>query len=482
MNSINYIENKSNNINIINDNINDNKIIDNNDNDIDSTDSNNTDKNVYDINFYINELLKNCNLSGEYYTIVASVSKTNPNYFYEWIRDSAIIIDMLLNLVKRKYISYKKVHLIFNNYVYNHLHFQNICIYEKYSHGVTLSLGEPKMNINGSPYNKEWGRPQNDGPALRSMAMIKYVFYLLKYSHCSKNFITKTLYDSKWPISHTIIKRDLEYICNNYTNTCFDLWEEINGHHYYTLMVQKKALQLGAKLAMLMGDNGAVSYYSYIVANIDSFIKSKFYKNNRIISSIGITNKQINYREHDMSVLLSFLHTNTEYNAELINTICDMIEIFRKEYIINNVSNNILMNTLNNTLNITKLMVGRYPNDEYYNGNPWVLTTAALATFLLKIDLTKIDTNKLDHKFYRIFEVSPETQITIIHDKIKNLGKKIIESLIAIEKYNNKKKFQNEAMLSFSEQINKKTFIYLSADHLTWNYVEMIRAVSNMLK
>ena len=27
-------------------------------------------------------------------------------------------------------------------------------------------LGEPKYNINCTPFNGEWGRPQNDGPAL----------------------------------------------------------------------------------------------------------------------------------------------------------------------------------------------------------------------------------------------------------------------------------------------------------------------------
>ena len=27
-------------------------------------------------------------------------------------------------------------------------------------------MGEPKYFVNGSVYNKIWGRPQNDGPAL----------------------------------------------------------------------------------------------------------------------------------------------------------------------------------------------------------------------------------------------------------------------------------------------------------------------------
>ena len=41
----------------------------------------------------------------------------------------------------------------------------------------TLSgLGEPKINIDCTPFNGEWGRPQNDGPALRGIMMIKIIY------------------------------------------------------------------------------------------------------------------------------------------------------------------------------------------------------------------------------------------------------------------------------------------------------------------
>ena len=43
-------------------------------------------------------------------------------------------------------------------------------------------LGEPKINIDGSPYNEPWGRPQNDGPALRGINMIS-LFKMFKKSH-----------------------------------------------------------------------------------------------------------------------------------------------------------------------------------------------------------------------------------------------------------------------------------------------------------
>ena len=35
--------------------------------------------------------------------------------------------------------------------------------------------GEPKYNINCTPFNGDWGRPQNDGPALRGIMLYKII-------------------------------------------------------------------------------------------------------------------------------------------------------------------------------------------------------------------------------------------------------------------------------------------------------------------
>ena len=41
-------------------------------------------------------------------------------------------------------------------------------------------LGEPKYNVNGTPFTGPWGRPQNDGPALRAITLIKFANHLIK--------------------------------------------------------------------------------------------------------------------------------------------------------------------------------------------------------------------------------------------------------------------------------------------------------------
>jgi hypothetical protein len=64
-----------------------------------------------------------------------------------------------------------------------------------------LGLGEPKFNVDGTKFNGNWGRPQRDGPALRSIAIITYSNYLIAQGESQR------VKDVIWPI----ISNDLSY-------------------------------------------------------------------------------------------------------------------------------------------------------------------------------------------------------------------------------------------------------------------------------
>lgn len=64
-----------------------------------------------------------------------------------------------------------------------------------------LGLGEPKFNVDGTKFNGNWGRPQRDGPALRSIAIITYSNYLLAQGESQR------VKEVIWPI----ISNDLSY-------------------------------------------------------------------------------------------------------------------------------------------------------------------------------------------------------------------------------------------------------------------------------
>lgn len=419
---------------------------------------------------WITELIDNCRLTREdaqtIGTIVASPSKDSPNYYYEWTRDAALTMQCLLDLVISKEIDYfgagrdSGVKDIFDNYVLNQWHLQNVCIEAR------VPLGEPKFNPDNTLFQEEWGRPQNDGPALRAIFLIRYAFYLLEIDRTANyNYVAKLLYDSKYPSSHSIIKRDLEYVCATHLDPCYDLWEELYGFHFYTLMVQAKSLELGVQIAKYMGDTEAAEFYKRVAHEIREVIHKRFYvhvnKNKKdpdpatashIVSSIDVSKmpQSIGIRKHDMSIVLAFLHTNQALDLPALKTVVDMIAVFRREY------------PINSTLrSVNALLVGRYPKDEYYGGNPWVLTSAAFVCAIHTIDTSDPSAAGIKNKISQTVDIE-----------------QIMSTIITFEAHNNDK----DPEMSYAEQINADNMMYLSANKLSWNYVELIRAALALKK
>lgn len=104
-------------------------------------------------------------------------------------------------------------------------------------------LGEAKFEANGTAYLGGWGRPQHDGPALRATALITYSKWLL--ANGEKSVVTRQI----WPV----IRNDLAYVGQYWSNTGFDLWEEVEGSSFFTTAVQHRALVEGAGLARRIG-------------------------------------------------------------------------------------------------------------------------------------------------------------------------------------------------------------------------------------
>ena len=204
-------------------------------------------------------------------TIIASPTKI-PDYNFHWVRDSAIVINSLLekyedNQEKDKHIK------IFENYI-------NIELIHINHHAA-----EPKFNIDGTPYLGEWGRHKNDGPALRGLVCLKLINIL--------PFRLNSLLE--------IINNDLAYTIDNLDKPCFDLWEELFGYHLYTRIIQYVFLY------KIKNNN------KFKFKNIDNEILNRAYKNitdhfsktnDKIYSTYSNSGKII--REYDSSILLSF--------------------------------------------------------------------------------------------------------------------------------------------------------------------------------
>lgn len=297
--------------------------------------------------------------------VVASPSKEEPNYYYHWVRDAALVmaaLDHEMNDTKEK-------DAYFNDYI-------NLVSYHQGIFALT-DLGEPKFNPNGTSFQGPWGRPQNDGPALRSIALIKYALGLIKKG--KTDYVKNVLYRAEIP-AMTVIKRDLEYVSHHWRDYDFDLWEEVYGHHFYTRMAQRSALELGAKLARILNDNGAASWYE-LQAKIISQELNKHWSNEKGYILTTLNRKgglDYKYSNLDTSVILAVNHSWIEgqsfshTDSRVIKTYEKIKSTFKEVYPINHHSH-------------LGVAVGRYPEDTYYGGHAWFLLTNAMAEYCFKL-------------------------------------------------------------------------------------------------
>ena len=115
--------------------------------------------------------------------VVAAPTNTNPNYYYHWQRDAGISMHTL---------QYTDQTTSFETYFQNYVSWVQYVQSENDPNGINV-LGEPKFNPDGSVFSGGWCRPQNDGPASRSIALIQFANYLL--DNGQKDYVIKNLYN-----------------------------------------------------------------------------------------------------------------------------------------------------------------------------------------------------------------------------------------------------------------------------------------------
>ena len=231
----------------------------------------------------LQRITENTNTMSHVGIIIASPSE-DPPYKYHWVRDSALVMRTFIDMYK------KTKNPLYFQYIINYLENES-----KIQELNTISgLGEPKYNIDCTAFNGEWGRPQNDGPALRGIMLFKIIsLFQYKYDKLIENLILP------------ILVKDINYICKNIENTSFDLWEEINGWHFYTRMVQLKFLKDALKHKKLI-----VKLCDFVKI-MDSYVKlSSSVKDhicdNHIISSLNIIKSLIYNNNIPIMLICSF--------------------------------------------------------------------------------------------------------------------------------------------------------------------------------
>ena len=366
----------------------------------------------------IQRITENTNTTTNVGIIIASPSETPP-YKYHWIRDSALVMRTIVDM-------YRKTK--------DPTYFQSILNYieieSKLQKLETISgLGEPKYNINCTAFNGSWGRPQNDGPALRGIILFQIIeLFSYKYETIIQQLILP------------IIIRDLEYIVNNYRKVCFDIWEEKKGWHFYTRMVQTKFLKEALRYKKLIQGNVDIELINTTYQSLLNDLKDHI-NGETIISSFDENGKIIKYE--DAANLLAYCHINYDEEIlkivplEYINHTCDgLIEAFRKKY-------------KDDEMNL----IGRYIDDKYYDGHVWILCSLALGQIYIELYQRR---NVVNYSSPMHRSKSNPNNLFI------EIANGILERILTLD-----------PNLILPEQFNPTTNEFLSAEKLTWNYSEL---------
>ena len=116
--------------------------------------------------------------------------KKDPDYRYTWPRDAALVVKALVEELRA---GAHDLEPVIDDYVASQARMQTV-ISLSGSLYTGAGLGEPKFNVDERRFNGAWGRPQRDGPALRAIAMMEYVEWLLE---CGKVGKAKEIV---WPV------------------------------------------------------------------------------------------------------------------------------------------------------------------------------------------------------------------------------------------------------------------------------------------
>lgn len=409
---------------------------------------------------------------------MASPSRTNPDYYAHWIRDAALVMREIWNY---RDASPKAARAAMEDYTM--FSRRNQTTPNRSGGADDMGVGEPKFNIDGTAFDEPWGRPQNDGPALRVLALLGFADDLMMSG--GENFVYQYLYRAELP-AHTVIKVDLEYIAHHWNDPSYDLWEEVQGDHFYTRICQWRALVEGAAFAHRMSDDQAETYYrgqaDAILDSLGKFWSSA--KNYLIATRNRVAGHDEKASNLDIAVVLGVLHAGKSGSPfyvdddRVIATTFELTQAFDYQYAVNRERKNDEGRPMGPG-------IGRYPEDRYDGytttgqGNPWFLATQAMAEYLLRLrgELKKageVRITDVSRPFYESLVKADFSGKRKLREGDPTYGAVLQALQDRSDAFIRRAKFHTGEGGRQSEQFNRVNGTMQGAHDLTWSYASFL--------
>lgn len=162
-------------------------------------------------------------------TVVAAQSYASPDYGYNWVRDSSLTMDVVATLYGAASAGSQKD--IYEELLFN---YSIARATEQNDPNLQTGLGEPKFNLDNSIFTGPWGRPQNDGPATAAITLMEFANSYLSAGG-KKAAVLLNIYNSTANPTMAPVMKDLLFVASNWSSPSFDLWEEEESDHFYTV-------------------------------------------------------------------------------------------------------------------------------------------------------------------------------------------------------------------------------------------------------
>ena len=306
----------------------------------------------------------------------------DPDYFFHWFRDSAVVIDAVRLLFEANRMGGEALHH-FADFVQFSLSLDTldgrslataaawrekvVPDFQKYVRSneelatvrASAVSADTRVNPNGTIDISKWARPQHDGPPLRALSVLKWI---------RKHKVTAD--------ASTLLQRDLDFTAKHWRDPSFDIWEEESGHHYYTLRVSAASLSEGAEWLRAEGkakDAAALEVEAQLIHRmLDSFWReSGGYYTSRILPEGAKSTKEL-----DIAVILSAVHAagegdvHTARDPRMHATLERLEALFDAAYPINH-----------QRPKDRGPAMGRYQGDAYYSGGAYFFSTLGASEF-----------------------------------------------------------------------------------------------------
>ena len=317
-----------------------------------------------------------------------------PDYFFHWYRDGAIVADALRLLHEDGSLGATAL-ADFGDFVRFSLSLRSLDgrelvaqpqwrgrvrpDFERYVrdaaelaavHGDAVAA-ETRVNPDGSLDISRWSRPQHDGPPLRALTLLRWLR--------SATFEPALAADVA-----QLLAGDLEFTRKHWREACHDIWEEELGLHYYTLCVSATALDQGAD--WLSGRpphgpppppaGGLDAAYRAEAATIRRQLDGYWLADAGHYRSRFLASGERSTKELDIAVILAAVHgrndeaTHSVRDPRMHATLDRLAALFDAAYPINR----------HRPANRGPAM-GRYAGDVYYAGGAYFFSTFGAAEF-----------------------------------------------------------------------------------------------------